>query len=135
MENPFKNINTNIFNVPKYEMPQINPEAFADLRDPDEVTRQILGFLTTQGENAEKQFKTSRNLIIATIVIMILQIGYAVWTNSESNSRQYNLTKIIDMQSQQSEVISRMSLNLLDLENQVRTLEQENAQLNQELNK
>jgi len=66
---------------------------------------------------------------------MILQIGYAVWTNFESNSIQNNLTKIIDTQSQQSEVISRMSLNLLDLENQVQTLEQENARLNQELNK
>ena len=105
-----------------------------DLRDPDEVTNNILTFLKEQSKNAERQFKTSRNLIIATIIIMILQIGYAVWTNSESNSRQNNLTKIIDTQSQQSEVISRMSLNLLDLENQVRTLEQENARLNQELN-
>ena len=57
---------------------------------------------------------------------MILQIGYAIWTNSESNTKQNSLTKIIDTQSKQSEVISRMSLNLLDLQNQVRTLEQEN---------
>ncbi|MAO07767.1 MAG: hypothetical protein CL596_03550 [Alteromonas sp.] len=123
-----------IFNIPKFDPPQINPEIFMDLRDPDEVTNNILTFLKEQSKNAERQFKTSRNLIIATIIIMILQIGYAVWTNSESNSRQNNLTKIIDTQSQQSEVISRMSLNLLDLENQVRTLEQENARLNQELN-
>lgn len=47
-----------------------------------------------------------------------------------SISEQNNLTKLIDTQSQQSEVISRMSLNLLDLENQVRTLEQENERLN-----
>jgi hypothetical protein len=123
-----------MFNFPKHEMPKINPEIFMDLRDPDEVTREILGFLTTQGETAEKQFKTSRNLIIATIFIMIFQIGYAIWINYESNTKQNNLTTIIELQSKQSETISRMSLSLLDLETQVRTLEQENARLNQELN-
>ena len=106
----------------------------AKLRDPDKFTKRILGFLTAQSETAEKQFKTSRNLIIATIVIMLLQIGYAIWTNYESNSKQNNLKTIIELQSQQSEAISRMSLNLLDLQNQVQTLEQENALLNQKLN-
>lgn len=124
-----------MFNIPKHNITPINYEAFSNLKDPDEVTRQILEFLTEQSENAERQFKTSRNLIIATIFIMILQIGYAVWTNSESNSIQNNLIKVIDTQSQQSEVISRMSLNLLDLENQVQTLEQENARLSQENSK
>lgn len=66
---------------------------------------------------------------------MILQIGYAVWSNYETNSTQNNLKKIIDTQSQQSEGISRMSLSLLDLQNQVRTLEQENERLNQKLSK
>jgi len=104
-----------------------------DLRDPDEVTSKILVFLTQQSNNAKKQFIVSRNLIIATIVIMILQIVYGVWTNYESNSKQNSLIQIIDTQSQQSEVISRMSLNLLDLQNQVRILEEENAKLNQNL--
>lgn len=124
-----------IFNIPKFEPPQINPEIFRDLRDPDEATNNILAFLQEQSRTAERQFKTSRNLILATIIIMILQIGYAIWTSSESNSIQNNLTKIIDTQSQQSESISRMSLNIIALENQVRTLEQENARLNQELNR
>ena len=66
---------------------------------------------------------------------MFLQIGYAVWSNYETNSTQNNLKKIIDTQSQQSEGISRMSLSLLDLQNQVRTLEQENERLNQKLSK
>ena len=65
---------------------------------------------------------------------MILQIGYAIWTNSQSNSIQNNLTKLIDIQSQQSEVISRMSLNLLDLQNQVQILEKENNKLSEILN-
>ena len=106
-----------------------------DLRDPDEVTNNILTFLKEQSKTAERQFKTSRNLILATIIIMILQVGYAFWTNYESNSNRNNLTKIIDTQSQQSEVISRMSLNLLNLQNQVRTLEQENVLLKEKLNK
>ena len=124
-----------IFNIPKFEQPQINPEIFMDLRDPDEVTNNILTFLKEQSKTAERQFKTSRNLILATIIIMILQVGYAFWTNYESNSNRNNLTKIIDTQSQQSEVISRMSLNLLNLQNQVRTLEQENVLLKEKLNK
>ena len=123
----WKDITSNILPKYKVEAPKL------EFRDPDLVSKEILGFLTSQSETAEKQFKTSRNLIIATIFIMILQIGYAIWTNSESNSRRNNLTKIIDTQSKQSETISRMSLNLLDLQSQVRTLEQENARLNQKL--
>ena len=124
-----------MFNIPKFDPPQINSEILMDLRDPDEVTNNILTFLREQSSNAEKQFKTSRNLIIATIVIMILQIVISGVSIVLSNSEQNNLTKIIDTQSQQSEVISNMSLNLLDLQNQVQALEQENALLNQELNK
>ena len=101
-----------------------------DLRDPDEATNNILLFLQSQSQIAVRQFKTSRNLILATIIIMIIQIGYAVWINHESKSKQNSLTKIIDTQSQQTEIISRMSLSLLDLQNQVQTLEQENARLN-----
>jgi hypothetical protein len=124
----------NLLNLPKFETPQINPEIVMDLRDPDKSTNNILNFLKEQSKSAERQFKTSRNLILATIVIMILQIGYAVWTNHESNSKQNSLTKIIDTQSMQSEVISHMSLSLLDLRIQVQTLGLENVQLKEELN-
>jgi hypothetical protein len=119
----------NIFYMSKFETPKINSEVLLEFRDPDEVTNNILGFLKDHSKIAERQFKASRNLILATIVIMILQIGYAVWTNTEMNSGRNNLNTIIELQSQQSEVISRMSLNLLDLQNQVQTLEQENNQL------
>ncbi len=124
-----------MFNNPKFERPHVNPELYMNLRDPDEVTNNILTFLREQSKNAERQFKTSRNLIIATIAIMILQIFITGFSISISNSEQNNLTEIIDTQSKQSEVISRMSLSLLDLGNQVRTLKQENARLNQKLSK
>lgn len=125
-----------IFNIPKFDPPkQPNFDFLLDLRDPDEVTNNILTFLREQSLNAKKQFKTSRNLIIVTIVIMILQIVIAGVSIALSNSEQKNLTKIIDTQSQQFEVISDMSTYLLDLQNQVQTLEKENARLNQELNK
>ena len=123
----------NIFNLPKFESPQINPEIYMDLRDPDKVTNNILDFLKEQSKNAEKQFKTSRNLIIATIIIMTFQIVIAGIDIAQSNSKQNTLIKIIDTQSQQSEIISRMSLSLLDLENQVRNLEQENERLNKKV--
>lgn len=122
----------NLFNIPKYEPKMPNIEL--DLRDPDEVTNKILSFLQQQSRTAEIQFRTSRNLILATIVIMILQIGFAFWINYESNSKQNSLNKIIETQSQQSEVISRMSLNLLDLQNQAQTLEKENSRLKEKLN-
>ncbi len=113
-----------MFNIPKFKSPQINHEIFLNLHDLHEVTKQILGFLGEQSKTAERQFKTSRNLIIATIFIMLLQIVIAGIDIIHSNSAQYNVTKVIEIQSQQSEVISRMSMNLLDLENQVLTLEQ-----------
>ena len=95
----------------------------------------LLEFSIQQGETADIQFKTSRNLIIASLFIMLFQIFYGFWTNSESNTKQNNLTTIIELQSKQSETISRMSLSLLDLQNQVRTLEQENARLNLKVEK
>ena len=89
----------------------------------------ILEFMKEQGKTANKQFTVSRNLVIATIIIMFLQIGYSVWSSSESNSIQKNITKIIESQSKQFEAISNMSSNLLRLQNQVRILEQENELL------
>lgn len=119
--------------TPNFDATSDKIGALKELNDKQIIAvKEVLGFLEAQSSIAERQFKTSRNLIIATILIMILQIGYAVWTNSGSNSRQSNLTKIIETQSKQSESISNMSLNLLDLQNQVRILEQENARLNQQ---
>ena len=97
--------------------------------DPHEVTTKILSFLSNQSLISEKQFKTSKYLIISTIIIMIFQIGYAIWFNNKSNHKQSSLTKIIEIQSKQSETISRMSLNLLDLQNQVSILEKEKIKL------
>lgn len=135
MDDRFKNLNFRV-NIPKHEMPKPNLDfILEDMRDPDETTKKILSFLSEQSQIANRNFKTSRNLILVTIIIMFLQIGYAVWSNYETNSTQNNLKKIIDTQSQQSEGISRMSLSLLDLQNQVRTLEQENERLNQKLSK
>ncbi len=124
-----------MFNIPKFELPQINPEIFKDLRDPDEVTNNILSFLKEQGKMADRQFKTSRNLILATILIMIVQIGLAFWSNSELNSKQRSLNQLIETQSQQSETVSEMALSLVDLQNQVQLLEKENKELNEILNK
>ena len=135
MDDRFKNLNFRV-NIPKYEMPKPNLDfILEDMRDPDETTKKILSFLSEQSQIANRNFKTSKKLILVTIIIMFLQIGYAVWSNYETNSTQNNLKKIIDTQSQQSEGISRMSLSLLDLQNQVRTLEQENERLNQKLSK
>ena len=106
-----------------------NFENIIDFRDPDEAVNNVLSFLQAQSNTADKQYKTSTNLIIATIVIMILQIVIAVISIYKSNEEQNNLTKLVESQSQQSETISRMSLSLLDLHNQVNILEKENEVL------
>ncbi len=130
MENPFKNLGFNI-NIPKNEMPKPNLDFILEnMRDPDETTKKILDFLSEQSRIAEKQFKTSRNLIFSTIIIMLLQIFISIYSFIQTDDKQNNLNTIIELQSKQSETISRMSLSLLDLENQVQTLEQENARLN-----
>ena len=63
---------------------------------------------------------------------MILQIGQTIWVNIETSSKQKSLNSIIEIQSKQSETISRMSLSLLDLQNQVLTLEKENKLLSKD---
>ena len=89
----------------------------------------LLDFSMQQGETADRQFKTSRNLIRFSLFIMIVQIFIAGFDIYQSNLKGSSLTTIVEIQSQQSETISNMSLNLLDLQSQVRNLEQENAQL------
>lgn len=112
--------------IPRFDpIPTPNLDHLLDLRDPDEVTNNILTFMQSQSNVAQRQFKISKNLIITTIFIMILQIVIAGFSIALSNSEQNNLTKIIETQLQQSEVISRMSLSLLDLQNQVKILEKE----------
>jgi hypothetical protein len=116
------------FNIPKMEMPKMNTD-YINFRDPDEVTNSILSFMQTQSNIAQKQFKISRNLIIATIFIMILQVAFAFWFNRSNHNKQSELIELIQIQSKQTEAISQMSLSLLDLQNQVLTLEKENELL------
>ncbi len=111
----------------------MHPNIPFDLGDQEKTAKLILQFLSDQSSISSRQFKTSRNLIIASILIMILQVAYAFWTNHETNSIQNKSNSIIEMQLKQSETISQMSLSLLDLENQVRNLETENELLKDKL--
>jgi hypothetical protein len=122
------NFPKNIFNFSDKKMPTPNMEHL-DLRDPDKATNNILSFLQSQSEIAEKQFKISRNLIFATIIIMILQVCFAFWFNYSNHNKQSELIKLIEIQSKQTEAISQMSLSLLDLQNQVQNLEKQNEVL------
>ena len=106
-----------------------SPNTTPIIKDESITLKKILLIIDQQSETSKNQYKTSKNLVIVTIIIMIVQIGYSVWTNSESKNRQSSLTKIIETQSTQSELISRMSLNLLYLENQVNELKKKNDSL------
>ena len=110
--------------------------ALKELNDQQiDAVNSVLSFLEAQSHIAERQFKTSRNLILATIVIMIFQIGLAIWTINTTNSDQSKMIKIIDSQTQQSEAISRMSITTLELQEQVQALQKENNRLISELKK
>jgi hypothetical protein len=128
MTNKFSKFNFNPFKLTSMEMPKPNIE-FMNIKDPDEVTNKILTFIQAQSNIAQRQFNVSRNLIVATIIIMMFQIVIAGVGILESNTKQNNLTTVIETQSKQSEIISQMSLNLLDLQSQVHTLEKENGLL------
>ncbi len=45
-----------LFNIPKFDFPKLNPELTLDLRDPDEITKEILEFLR---QTTIEQSKTS----------------------------------------------------------------------------
>ncbi|MCK0137433.1 hypothetical protein [Arenibacter sp. S6351L] len=121
------------FDISKFDWPNMRPPELISMEELNEkqitAVNDVLDFLKEQSNIANRQFKTSRNLIWATIFIMILQIGYSYWSSRETNSKQSNLTKIIETQSVQSETISQMSLRLLDLQAQVQTLEKEKQEL------
>jgi hypothetical protein len=135
-----------LFNFPKFpkfephslhiNKPEIYESIINDIEyiDPHEVTNKIYDFLKYQSDITYKQFKTSRNLIIATIIIMLIQISIASIDIFLSYSEQKDSTKLIETQSLQSEAISRMSLDLLDLQNRVQTLEKEKSELLLKLN-
>jgi|TARA_B110000240_G_C13252428_1_gene348051 hypothetical protein len=91
--------------------------------------KDTLFFLRAQGKKANKQFKTSKNLVIISLILMLFQIFHSFWVDNKYNERLNNTNKVFEMKLKSFETISQMSLNLLDLHNQVRILEKQNEQL------
>jgi len=85
-----------------------------------------------QSKTSDKQYKVSIFLTIAAIIISLVPIATELLVDKPNYSESIN--RIIDTQSKQSETISEMSTYLLDLQNQVRTLEKENERLKKNMN-
>jgi len=86
-----------------------------------------------QSKNSDKQYKVSVFLTITAIIISIIPLVKGVFFK-EPNYNE-SIIQIIETQSKQSETISNISIYLLDLQNQVRTLEKENEQLKEKKEK
>lgn len=112
----------------KLEIPN-NDLILKELKDPEEATKNILYFLKSQSAIANRQFKTSRNLIIATILMMFLQIIISAVSINQTKEKNNTQERLTEMQLKQSKVISHMTLDLLDLQNQIKNLEDKNDSL------
>ena len=110
-----------------------------DLLKPEEKTQiEIRDLINTQLKTAELQSKTSDMqykvsffLTIAAIIISLIPLAKDFIF--EKPNYNESIIRISETQSQQSETISNMSTYLLDLQNQVQTLEKENELLIEKL--
>jgi|TARA_R110001583_G_scaffold187768_1_gene349259 hypothetical protein len=85
-----------------------------------------------QYKSADKQFKTTTKLTRFIIFLTLISICFMGYDYFKKDNQQVLIEKIsvlIDKESQNTEVISDMSIRLLSLQNQVQTLEKENKLL------
>jgi hypothetical protein len=77
-----------------------------------------------QSKTSDKQYRVSIFLTVTAIIISFIPLVKELIFEKPNYTE--SITRIIDTQLQQSETISNMSIYLLDLRNQVQTLEKEN---------
>ncbi len=120
-----------LFNIPKFDFPKLNPELTLDLRDPDEITKEILEFLrqTTieQSKTSIRQFRANLLLTISTIIIGVIALTPLFTDQNKTHNNIHNeqISKLIKLQEQNTILISELSSNLNDLNHQVQTLEKQ----------
>lgn len=116
----FNFLNPKTFNIPTPDF---------ELRDPDLVTKEILNFLkqTTieQSNTSRIQFRTNLLLTITTIVIGIIALTplFVNQNKTQNNIHNDQLSRLIELQEQNTKLISELSSNLHDLSRQVQILE------------
>ncbi len=86
-----------------------------------------------QSKTSGKQYKASIFLTIAAIIISLVPLATQLLINKPNYNE--SIIRLTQAQSELTEKASDMSTYLLDLQNQVQTLEKENALLKEKLNR
>ena len=114
--------------IPKFDLLKPDEKLQVEIRD---LINTQLKTAELQSKTSDIQYKVSLFLTITAIIISLIPLIKDLFF--EKTNYNESITRIIEMQSKQSETISNMSTYLLDLQNQVQTLEKENARLNLKL--
>lgn len=131
-----------IFNIGKTDFtPPVIPDLRHLFKKPDLTPQEILTFLkensAEQSDTAIRQFRTSKRLTYLVIGISIISIipivKELIWSNQNKTLSEYIL-KIEEVNKQNTKVISELSIRLLDLQNQVQTLEKQNGEISKKKN-
>lgn len=111
------------------------------LKKPDLTPKEILTFLkensAEQSETAIRQFKTSKRLtylVIFISAISIIPIVKELFLPNQNKILSEHILKIEEEDKQNLKVISELSIRLLDLQNQVQTLEKQNGEISKKKN-
>jgi hypothetical protein len=116
--------------APTFNVIDTKTELQVDIRN---LIHEQLKTAELQSKTSDKQYKFSVFLTITAIIISFIPLVKELMFEKANYTE--SIIRIIDTQSQQSETISNMSIYLLNLQNQVRTLEKENKQLIKKLEK
>lgn len=111
------------------------------LKKPDLTPQEILTFLkensAKQSETAIQQFKTIKLLSILSLTFVVIStlLGFKdIIFPTKNNNTTEQITRIIETQSLNTKVLSELSIRLLDLQNQVQTLEKQNREISKKKN-
>lgn len=111
------------------------------LKKPDLTPQEILTFLKDdsikQSETATRQFNTTKwltYLIIGISIISITPTLIELFSPNQNKILSEHILKIEEENRQNSKVISELSIRLLDLQNQVQTLEKQNGEISKKKN-
>jgi len=86
-----------------------------------------------QSKTSDKQYKVSIFLTVAAIIISLIPVATELLIDKPNYNE--SILRLTESQSKLTGKVSDMSTYLLDLQNQVQTLEKENLRLNLKLNK
>ena len=117
-----------------YSFP-VTPETtigIKQIKQQQEIIKTMKEISNEQSLISQKQSKTTNGLMLVSLLLTAITIIFMVKDFINKNNNKVLIEKtiqLIDKESENTKIISRLSKNLLDLQNQVQILEKQNVKL------